>query len=171
MPTPEGSKLQRNAEMDKRLGSHPEATSGPRLWRCRQMEIASLGEAFQFAKHVKAQGGRVGVVRCVGRGAEIASGAGCLLLLPGLEKCQRVMTSAWTGLETMWKNRGLMSKDIRMLFLSPLTSIHVKKRGPNFLTSHRNLYEKVTGSGKLIRNVEHGIREENRKKFFCGKYS
>jgi hypothetical protein len=38
-----------------------------------------------------------------------------------------VMTSAWTSFEAMWKNRGLTSKDIRVLFLSPITSIHVQK--------------------------------------------
>jgi hypothetical protein len=31
-------------------------------------------------------------------------------------------------LETMWKNRRLMSKDICVLFLSPFTSIHLKKQ-------------------------------------------
>jgi hypothetical protein len=38
-----------------------------------------------------------------------------------------IMSSAWTSLETTWKNRGMMSKDIRVLFLFPLTSVHVKK--------------------------------------------
>jgi hypothetical protein len=42
-------------------------------------------------------------------------------------------------LETMWKNRGLMFEDIHMLFLCPLTSIHVSKsREPYFLTSRHN---------------------------------
>jgi hypothetical protein len=39
-----------------------------------------------------------------------------------------VTTSAWISLETMWKNKGLMSNDICVLFLSPLTSSHVKKK-------------------------------------------
>jgi hypothetical protein len=38
-------------------------------------------------------------------------------------------------LKSMWKNAGLMSNDIRVLFLSPLTSIHVKKGEPYFSTS------------------------------------
>jgi hypothetical protein len=51
-----------------------------------------------------------------------------------------VMTSAWTSLETMWKNRGLMSKDIHMLFLCPLTSVNVKKNTEfYFPTSLHNL--------------------------------
>jgi hypothetical protein len=37
------------------------------------------------------------------------------------------MTIARTGLETVWKNGRLMSKDIRVLFLSLFTTIHVKK--------------------------------------------
>jgi hypothetical protein len=38
-------------------------------------------------------------------------------------------TRASTVLETMWKNRGPLSKDTRVLFSSPLTSIHVKQIG------------------------------------------
>jgi hypothetical protein len=37
-------------------------------------------------------------------------------------------------LETMYKNRGLMSKHICMLFLSPFTSIHVKKKQGTLLS-------------------------------------
>jgi hypothetical protein len=33
-----------------------------------------------------------------------------------------IMTGAWTSLGAMWKNRGLMSKHIHVLFLSPFTS-------------------------------------------------
>jgi hypothetical protein len=33
-----------------------------------------------------------------------------------------VMTSTWTSLETMWKNKGLMSKNVCMLSLSHLHS-------------------------------------------------
>jgi hypothetical protein len=41
-----------------------------------------------------------------------------------------------TRLETTWKNRWLMSKDIGVLFLFPVVSIHVKrKRKSYFLTS------------------------------------
>jgi hypothetical protein len=31
-------------------------------------------------------------------------------------------------LETMWNNRELMSEDTHMLFLSPFTSIHIRKK-------------------------------------------
>jgi hypothetical protein len=41
------------------------------------------------------------------------------------------------------ENTGLMSKHIRMLFLSALTSIHVKKREPFFLTSPRTSAQTV----------------------------
>jgi hypothetical protein len=37
------------------------------------------------------------------------------------------MSNAWTGLETMWKNRGLVPKDMCMLFSSPLITIHLKE--------------------------------------------
>jgi hypothetical protein len=37
-------------------------------------------------------------------------------------------------LETMWKNKGLISKDICVLFLPTFTSIHVKNREPYLLT-------------------------------------
>jgi hypothetical protein len=67
---------------------------------------------------------------CVGWDPGMASGAGRLLLLPGLVKISSyIMTSARTSLEAPWKNRGLVSKDIRMLFLSPFTYVHVKKGG------------------------------------------
>jgi hypothetical protein len=32
-------------------------------------------------------------------------------------------------LESMWKNKGLMSRGIHICFLFPLTSIHVKRGG------------------------------------------
>jgi hypothetical protein len=45
------------------------------------------------------------------------------------------MASGSSSLETMWKNGGLVFEDIRMFFLCPLTSIHVKEdREPYFLT-------------------------------------
>jgi hypothetical protein len=43
-----------------------------------------------------------------------------------------VVTVAWTSLGTVWKNRGLMSKHIRVLFLCPLISIQLKKKGTYF---------------------------------------
>jgi hypothetical protein len=45
----------------------------------------------------------------------------------------------------MWKSRGLLFKDIHMLFLSPLTSIHLKKnREFYFLTSPRTKPQEVS---------------------------
>jgi hypothetical protein len=40
------------------------------------------------------------------------------------------MTSAWTGLGTVRENTGLRSKYIRVLFLSPLTSIYLLSDSP-----------------------------------------
>jgi hypothetical protein len=40
------------------------------------------------------------------------------------------------SLEAVWKNKGPVFKDTR-IFLSPLTPIHLKERGPYFLTSLR----------------------------------
>jgi hypothetical protein len=50
-----------------------------------------------------------------------------------------ITKSAWTSLEIMWKNRELMSEDIRMFFLCPFTCIHLKRNvEPYFLTSPHN---------------------------------
>jgi hypothetical protein len=46
---------------------------------------------FQFAKHKKVQGAQVGAVRWVGWGPEMAFGAGCLFLSPGLGKSHHML--------------------------------------------------------------------------------
>jgi hypothetical protein len=60
------------------------------------MEIASLGDVFSV---FQTRGSLRGAVWCVGWGPEMASGAGCLFYLQGLEN--HVMTSALTTLKTM----------------------------------------------------------------------
>jgi hypothetical protein len=102
--------------------------SGPRPWRCRQVEIAGLGEVFSVCQTREVQAGRVGVVRFVG--SRNCFGSKTSPSTAGTWKISwYIMTSAWTSLETTWKNRGLMPRDICVLFLSPLTSIHVKQYG------------------------------------------
>jgi hypothetical protein len=82
----------------------------------------------QFAKHLKVQGDRTGAVWWVGWCPIMALGAGCLLLLPGFRKYYHIL---WQVSEQVWILNGKIedwwSKDIRVLFLPPLTSIHVKK--------------------------------------------
>jgi hypothetical protein len=66
------------------------------------------------------------------RGPEISSGAGHILQRQGLEN---TIVSYDKCLNKFWdciKNRGLMSKNMRMLFLSPLISIR-RKRKENLL--------------------------------------
>jgi hypothetical protein len=105
----------------------PEAISGPQIWLCHQMEVAGLRDVFSVYQTRERPSGpsRDRTVRGV-----------------GVQKCLReqdvsftdrawkissyTLWSAWTILEIMWKIKGLMSKDIRVLFLSPLTSIHLK---------------------------------------------
>jgi hypothetical protein len=58
-------------------------------------KLPASGMFFQFAKHVEVEGGRVGAVRCVGWGPEMASGAG-----PGLGKSHCM---AWQVPEEGWK--------------------------------------------------------------------
>jgi hypothetical protein len=57
----------------------------------------------------------------------MASGAERFLLLPGLRKSHCTSQQVPEQVCKLWKTTGLMSKDNRVLFLSPLTSIHVKK--------------------------------------------
>jgi hypothetical protein len=57
----------------------------------------------------------------------MALGAGHLPTARAWKISSYVITSAGTSLESIWKNRGLMSEDIHVLFLSPLTSIHVNE--------------------------------------------
>jgi hypothetical protein len=44
-----------------------------------------------------------------------------LVVLPGLGKPRRVLLQVPQQVWKLWKNRGLMSGDIRVLFSSPLT--------------------------------------------------
>jgi hypothetical protein len=64
--------------------------------RCKS---PAAGDVFQFAKHVKVQGGRVGAVLWVGWGPELASAAGRLILSPGLGEShstlRRVPEQVW----------------------------------------------------------------------------
>jgi hypothetical protein len=54
------------------------------------------------------------------------SGAGHFVVPPGLGKSRRVLLQVPQQVWKLWKNRRLMSGDIRVLFLSPLISIHLK---------------------------------------------
>jgi hypothetical protein len=86
------------------------------------MEIAGLGNVFSVCQISENPRGRVGAVLWVGCGPEMASGAGHLLLPPGLGKISSyVMSSAWTSLETMWNNRELVSKGCEMLYAGLLS--------------------------------------------------
>jgi hypothetical protein len=55
-------------------------------------------------------------------------------------------------LRTMWKNRGLMSKYIHVILLSPHTSIQVKKSKAYFLTYPRikNVYVRCVNVNKQV---------------------
>jgi hypothetical protein len=68
-----------------------EAISGPQDWRCRQMEITSVGDIFSVCQTVESPRGQVGAARWVGWGPEMAVGAGRLLVLPGLGKSRRTL--------------------------------------------------------------------------------
>jgi hypothetical protein len=73
----------------------------------------------------------------VGRGPEMASAAGRLLLPPGLGKSDRLLWQVPEQVWGLWKNGELVSKDIHVL-MSAFTSNHLKKREPYFPTSPRN---------------------------------
>jgi hypothetical protein len=91
---------------------------------------------FQFAKHVKVQGNEVGAVH----GGEVQSRNGFRSrTYPSTASDWKislyVLTSALTNLETMWKNRGLMSKHMCAFLASTYLHSHKKNREPYFLTS------------------------------------
>jgi hypothetical protein len=54
-------------------------------------------------------------------------------------KISTYITSTWTSLGTTWKNKGLMSKHIRVLFLSPLTFTHLKKIWKTYFPTYPNI--------------------------------
>jgi hypothetical protein len=84
---------------------------------------------FQSAKHVKVQEGRVGAVRWVRWGPEMASGAGRLLVPPWLGKSHRIL---WQVPEQVWKNKELMSKDMCAFLISTYLNSRKKIRNLTF---------------------------------------
>jgi hypothetical protein len=73
------------------------------------------------------------------------------------------MASAWTGLEAMWKNRGLVCKGIHKVFLCPLTSVHVKKGGTLLSDFHHRIWVTRLFWSKPTRLVATNTRKTCRK--------
>jgi hypothetical protein len=74
------------------------------------------------------------------------------------------MTSASTSLESMWKNRGLMPKDICVLFFSPLASTYVKKwGGGTLLTSPHTdfIISDYCCFTKILKHEENSVTDTN----------
>jgi hypothetical protein len=84
---------------------------------------------FQFAKHVTVQGGRVWAMQWAGWGGSrngFLSGTSPSTAR-GRKISSYIMTSTGICMENMCKNCGQVSKDIRVLYLPLLISIHVKE--------------------------------------------
>jgi hypothetical protein len=91
------------------------------------MEIAGLGDFFSLPNTSKSKKAKSGLYGGWGGVQKWFREQNVSLYRQGLENLIVLYDMYLNKSEIIWKNRGLMSKDIRALFLSPLTSIHVKK--------------------------------------------